>query len=128
MAPGKKIAEKMIIEGEEDTRFFGMTIDFFTGLKYIGEGSGDNKNQLIDMIKKKVKKKRIPRYVEVWNSYQCPLVLKKKISPPSWNLHPDGVNEKVWGSFTALKPFIFSLILSRTINLYISSVRACPVS
>lgn len=61
----KKIAKKIIKDAEEGTHFFVMIIDFFTGLKYIGEGSGDNKNQLIDMIKKRVKKKRNPRYVNI---------------------------------------------------------------
>jgi hypothetical protein len=58
----KKIAEKIILDTEEDTRFFVLTIDTFAGLEYVGEGSGENKNQLMEMIKKKVKKKKTHRY------------------------------------------------------------------
>jgi hypothetical protein len=53
----KVIAKKIIKDAEEPTRFIVMTIDAFSGLQYIGEGSGDNKDQLIQMIDRNVTRK-----------------------------------------------------------------------
>jgi VWFA-related protein len=59
----KVIAKKIIKDAEEDTRFVVMTIDAFSGLLYIGEGSADNKDYLLNMIERKVKRKRNKRYI-----------------------------------------------------------------
>jgi hypothetical protein len=61
----KNIAEKIVADAEADTRFFVMTIDALSGLVYIGEGSGSSKDQLLNMIKSKVKEKRNRRYVSI---------------------------------------------------------------
>ena len=53
----KVIAKKIIKDAKEPTRFIVMTIDAFSGLQYIGEGSGDNKDQLIQMIDRNVTRK-----------------------------------------------------------------------
>jgi VWFA-related protein len=106
----KKIAEKIIMDAEKDTRFFVMTIDFFTGLKYIGESSGDNKNQLIDMIKKRVKKKKNPRYVDISEIIAVPLGAYErddfklfKESASRWN------QRKSMGFFYAFETLYFFL-------------------
>jgi hypothetical protein len=59
----KVIAKKIIKDAEEPTRFIVMTIDAFSGLQYIGEGSGDNKDQLIQMIDRNVTRKRNRRSI-----------------------------------------------------------------
>ncbi len=61
----KNIAEKIVADAEADTRFVILTIDAFSGLVYIGEGSGSNKEQLLNMIKNKVMQKKNPRFVNI---------------------------------------------------------------
>jgi hypothetical protein len=59
----KNIARKIILQAQEDTRFFVLTIDAYIGLVYIGEGSGGNKDQLMELIKTKVKRRKNKRLV-----------------------------------------------------------------
>ncbi|UCH95862.1 MAG: hypothetical protein JSV88_03190 [Candidatus Aminicenantes bacterium] len=59
----KEMAQKIVMDAEEEVRFAVMTIDAFAGLVYIGEGSGKNKNELIKMIENEVKKKQNRRLV-----------------------------------------------------------------
>ena len=61
----KIIAKKIIKDAETDTRFVVMAIDSFSGLVYIGEGGGDNKDQLIEMIEKNVTRKRNLRHIPI---------------------------------------------------------------
>jgi len=67
MAEAKKIAKKIIKDAEENTRFIVMTIDAFSGLQYIGEGSAVNKDQLLNMIERNVTRKRNRRYIAVFD-------------------------------------------------------------
>ncbi|MGD2093070.1 MAG: hypothetical protein PVH61_43310 [Candidatus Aminicenantes bacterium] len=62
----KDIALKIVLPAQEDTRFFVLTIDPYVGLVYIGEGSGGNKDQLVELIKTKVKRRKNQRLVDFW--------------------------------------------------------------
>lgn len=62
----KDIAQKIVLQAQEDTRFFVLTIDPYVGLVYIGEGSGSNKDQLVELIKTKVKRRKNERLVDFW--------------------------------------------------------------
>jgi hypothetical protein len=62
----KMIARKIVLEAQEDTRFFVLTIDPYVGLVYIGEGSGSNKDQLVGLIKTKVIERKNKRLVPHW--------------------------------------------------------------
>lgn len=63
----KMIAKKIIKDAETGTRFVVLTIDAFSGLVYIGEGSADNKDRLIDMMERNVIRKRNPRHIPTSN-------------------------------------------------------------
>jgi len=64
-ARAKKIAKKIIMDAEVDTRFFLMTIEPYAGLVYKGEGDGKNKTQLLRLLKKEIVEKRNKRIVNV---------------------------------------------------------------
>ncbi len=60
----KSIAKKIVEDAEKSTRFIVLTIEAFPGLVYIGDGSSENREFLVNLITEKVKKRqntRIPR-------------------------------------------------------------------
>jgi hypothetical protein len=60
----KIIAKKIVSDAEESVRFVVLTIDAFTGLVYVGEGSGRNKDRLMKLIEKEVKEKQNKRIID----------------------------------------------------------------
>ncbi len=59
------IAQTIITGAEKNTQFIVMTIESLPGLVYIGEGSSDQKDHLLNMIKNEVKAKKNARWLNL---------------------------------------------------------------
>ena len=60
----KNLAQKIVLDAAVDTRFYVLTIDAFAGLVYVGEGTGDNKDNLTRLIKDKIVEKQNTRVID----------------------------------------------------------------
>jgi hypothetical protein len=95
----KYIARKIILQAQEDTRFFVLTIDAYIGLVYIGEGSGSNKNQLMELIKTKVKRRKNQRLVPFGN-------FKVEFDNSGTGKKSEEDEERIFRKESAAKPFL----------------------
>jgi len=81
----KKVAEKIVKESDDETRFFVLTIEAYSGLVFLGEGSGKNKDELINLINTKVnekKNRRKPNFTEMIGEE---LMIAKGAVPGRWS-------------------------------------------
>jgi len=93
------IAQKIIMEAQEDMQFFVLTIDPYAGLTFIGEGSAGNKDQLVELIKTKVKRRQNERLVPYWD-------LKKEFDSSGRGKKSDEEIELYIRKEKAAKPFL----------------------
>jgi VWFA-related protein len=124
----KNIAKKIVADAEEDFRFFVLTIDAFSGLVYVGKGSGSDKDQLVKLIEKEVKETQIKRVVDISDFFvnmPTPKIGGNKFDGDDSNLHQEIVakyyNRRSMGffySFEALYFFLNSIEDNKFIYLF----------
>jgi len=105
----KDIARKIVLQAQEDTRYFVLTIDPYVGLVYIGEGSGSNKDQLVELIETKVKRRkneRLVRHFEFKEEFDSSGIGKKIDDPGKGKGNVREDSDIIFEREIAAKPFL----------------------
>ena len=92
----KNIAQKIVMDAQEEVRFFVLTVDAFAGLKYVGSGSGSNKDQLVKLIEKEVKEKinkRIADPADIMANVQAPRTGERKYDEEEILLYEEAISK-----------------------------------
>ena len=125
----KDIARKIVLQAQEDTRFFVLTIDPYAGLVYIGEGSGGSKDQLVELIKTKVKRRKNERLVKFWQfeeEFDNSGVGKRKEDSGKGKGNVTGDTETIFKREVAAKPFLRKSMgffyAFETLHLFLNSI------